>query len=205
MAVLNREDWITQAGEAILDDIVMPAFAACKLDFERPKVAYMRSFPPAVRNPETVAGFCMARKCSDAGKNEISVSPFVADSETALATLAHELIHAVLDNQDGHKGRFLKVARYIGFESPVDELHASQALTDTLQPYHDYLGDIPADKLTLADTRVKKKQTNRQLKCECTECGFTFRASKTQLTRLHAESVCPVCDLRGTLEIEQKD
>lgn len=202
MAVLNREDWMQQIGDQILDDILMPEARALGLD--RPEVGYMTSFPPAVRKPEKVMGFCMAKKCSSDSVNRVSLNPSIDDSLKAAAVITHELIHAILDNSDGHKGRFAKIAKAVGFESPLDQFNPTERLHAQLQPYIEFLGAIPTDAVILPNVQIKKKQTNRQLKCECTMCGFTFRASKTQLASLTTESPCPVCEERGTLEIEEK-
>jgi len=200
--VLNREDWMQQIGDAILDDILMPH--AEKLDLDRPQVGYMTSFPPAVRKPEAVLGFCMSRDCSTDRVNRVSLNPGIDDSLKAAAVLTHELIHAILDNQDGHKLRFAKIAKAVGFAVPLDQFNPTPALFDALQPYIDFLGPIPTDAVLLPSYRAKPKQKSRQIKCECSACGFTFRAPMKQLIKLHAESPCPVCEEIDTLEIEQK-
>lgn len=197
---INREEWLTQIGESIIDDIITPYVDQFELGLDTPPVRYSVGFSPQSRGGKVI-GVCFPRSKSADRHNEIFVSPIVMDSLLVAGTLVHELIHAYLDNQDGHKGRFAKLARACGLEGKLTATYASNELNERLQAYIDVLGPIPAQSLDYASV---KKQSSRQLKVECSACGFLFRASSTQLQRLHSESACPVCDTVGALEPEIK-
>jgi hypothetical protein len=66
-----------------------------------------------------ILGQCWKRSAVKDDINTIFVSPLVATFAEALGVLVHELIHAGLDNEDGHKGRFAAAAVRLGLEGPM--------------------------------------------------------------------------------------
>jgi predicted Zn-ribbon and HTH transcriptional regulator len=104
-----------------------------------------------------------------------------------IADVAHELIHAFDDCESGHQGFFAHVARYIGLEGKLTQTHAGDELRADLQELVDMLGDYPHHRMDV--TQIKKDST-RQLKVECKDCGCIFRTSKKWMDRVEN---CPVC------------
>jgi len=196
---INREEWLNQVGDAILDDIVAPMAAELGIELDAPAIRYSVGFPPNSRGGKVI-GVCLSRCVSDDQHNEIFISPTVLDSALVASTLVHEIIHAVLDNRDGHKGDFAHLARACGLVGKLTETEASKDLAIDLQRYIDALGPIPAASVQFNKI---KKQSGRQHKVFCTECDFKFNTSQMQIDRLHDDSVCPIC-LGYTLKQEIK-
>jgi hypothetical protein len=95
------------------------------------------------------------------------------DSMEIVGVLAHELVHATVRVKAGHGKPLKQCALKIGLTGPMratigglEFLAWAKALLERIGPY-------PAGFLT--DT---PKQTTRQLKCECTLCGYTARVSR---------------------------
>ena len=85
-----------------------------------------------------------ANKSSDDEIAQIFVSPAVSETLNVLATLTHELVHAVDDCASGHKAGFIKIASQIGFEPKyTSSENRSDTLTETLQEIAEQLGDFP--------------------------------------------------------------
>jgi hypothetical protein len=132
-----------------------------------------------------------------------------------LQVLVHELIHVTLDNEDGHTGRFRAIAKMVGLESPLLEVHADLALTEQCEWLTKELGEYPhagmdklAEILTGAPvgpggvpisgspmrrwTSGPKTQTARMIKCMCPvdSCGYSLRTTRRWIDV--ATPICPV-------------
>lgn len=153
--------------------------------YELPEVRVSCSWPGG-GSARTRLGECWARSASEAGINEIFISPSIADAVKALDILTHELIHAIDDCQHGHRKEFTQIMRKIGLEGKPTATHAGECLHAELVKITDELGDYPHHKLTPGGP----KQKNRQLKATCSDCGAVWRMSKTWLVQITA---CPVC------------
>ena len=185
----DREAWLIEAGDYISRDLLAPI--AERYNLPLPPVRYSVGFGVGTRGAATkTLGMCIARSASADSHNEIFISPIVSDSATVLATLVHELIHAFLDNADGHKGRFRALAVAVGLEGKMTATNAGPELTETLAGYIDLLGPIPHAAIDLEIAH--KPQKSRMIKVSCTECGFHFRASRTQIEAF-THNTCLVC------------
>jgi hypothetical protein len=131
-------------------------------------------------------GECWPTKMSAAKVNEIFISPMVADPVQALDILVHELCHAVDDCASGHKAPFVRIARSVGLEGKPTATHAGEALKISLQCIAKAIGEYPHRRLDLSG---RKKQTTRNLKHECPECGATWRMA----AKWGKPIACPVC------------
>jgi hypothetical protein len=155
-----------------------------------------------------VMGCCYVRLASTGNVNEIFISPEWSDAVGVLETLAHELIHAASDCQDGHGPGFKKDALAFGFMSPMTSTPASDGLkhflrmvATTLGPYPHSATRIMAFKRRPKNDPVKPdgnastdddggkvhsgrpKQGTSYLKLECVNpsCGFICRATAKSL------------------------
>ncbi len=187
---LDREGWLIEAAEFILDDIIRPQMA----DDWQPPFPFRVSvgYPPRTRvNTKTVA-CCIKAEASADQHNEIFVSPSLNDSLAMLEALAHEMVHYSDNCESGHQNHFARVARRIGLEGKLTATKAGPKLTDQLNGIIKILGPIPHAKIDLG--KATKKQSTRMLKVACPsdDCGFSYRTSQTNINKI-TDWLCPAC------------
>jgi hypothetical protein len=136
-------------------------------------------------------GQCWPASASADGTINVFVSPAVADKDQVLAILAHELCHAALfansQPDAGHGPAFRSLAERIGLTGKMTETVATEKLTARLNVLTSRLGNYPHATLDMAASGTKKQGT-RMLKIECPECGWTARA-----TRSNIDAGLPTC------------
>ena len=140
-----------------------------------------------------VIGQCWSSKASEDGVHQIFISPVLKDSDRVLATLVHELVHAV-DDCNGHRAAFGRMARAMGLEGPLTATVAGDELKATLDKIIGKLGDYPHAALRGAVATSQPKQTTRMLKVECPDDGYTVRTTRKWLDAM-GTPVCP-CGLQ---------
>jgi hypothetical protein len=186
---LDREAWLTEAAQFILDDIISLHISdgSIKTDF-RVSVGY----PPRSTSRSKVVAVCIKSDASADKLSEIFVTPAISDSMTILANLSHELVHYSDDCQSGHKNHFARVARAIGLEGKLTATVAGAGLQIKLRKIIDLLGEIPHAAIDIG--KAKAKQTTRLLKVACPDdsCGFNYRASHMQIVKI-TDLLCPAC------------
>ncbi len=189
---LDREAWLTEAAQFILDD---------KINQHMNNKSYPANYrisigyPPRSRGNSKAIAVCIASAASADSTSEIFVSPKLGDSLSILEALTHELIHYSDDCQSGHRHHFARLARKIGLIGKLTATKASPALLEYLQTIIDTLGDIPHAAINL--DIAKPKQTTRMIKIECQQCGFNYRASQTQIDKITIWD-CPACQTGDT-------
>lgn len=179
----TREAWL-QRGATILTSTV---FAAAGIDV--PVVKTSCSWPGGGSARKRI-GECWAKRMSEAGVNEIFISPVIADPVQALDILTHELVHASDDCASGHGGEFVRRARKVGLEGKPTATVAGAALRAKLVEIADALGPYPHATLNLS---ARKKQTTRMIKVECGDCDGVFRTTQKWLDEATHGLCCPFC------------
>jgi len=148
-------------------------------------------------------GECWANVCSADGTWEVIMSPALSDAARVCDVLTHELIHAAVGLECGHKGAFGKAMRALGLEGKATATVAGDGWRALFGDIVASLGDYPHARLDGAIGSGPKKQSTRMLKAECA-CGYTVR-----LARKWAEAglpFCGACDRRMTCDaIEDHD
>ena len=203
----DREAWLTEAANLMLDDIIMPMVDLWndkhEIKYARPEFRISVGFPKHSRGGKAVA-VCFVREASTDGKNEIFINPEIDDPVQVMEAMAHELIHAVDDCASGHQHFFAFLARKIGLDGKLTSTHAGDGLKQSLVEYSELLGKFPHAKMQMS--KGHKKEPTRQLKVEChnTDCNFLFRTSAIQRSKLglSGSSFCPACN-RGKLHWEK--
>ena len=132
-------------------------------------------------------GECWSTQSSADGHFELFISPMISESVRVLDVLTHELVHAAVGLECGHKGRFGKVARALGLEGKLTATVAGAALRAKLEAVVAKLGGYPGAALNLGS---RKKQSTRLVKCECDDCGYTVRTTSKWLD-LYGAPLCP--------------
>lgn len=142
-------------------------------------------------------GECWSDTRSADQAHEIFISPTLSDRGDVLAVLAHELLHASVGCEHGHKAPFKRGMKAIGLEGPARATHAGPRLQPEINRIIGALGDYPHAALT-PSTR-ERKQSTRLLKVECTGCGYVARVTRVWLERDGAP-LCP-CNHKPMVEV----
>lgn len=175
--IMNREQYLNKCVTAL-----KPIFAGFKV----PQINVSCSWPGGGGNTSKTVGQCWSTSASDAGINEIFISPKIDDSVETLDILVHELCHAVDDCQHGHRRQFTAIMRSVGLEGKPTSTIAGERLHAELIKIADKLGTYPHAKLT----PNKPKQKSRQLKASCNDCGAVWRMANSWL---QLAICCPCC------------
>jgi len=205
-----REDWLLAAIE-----MLRPHFA--ETEWPLPPVIHIStSFPLArsIGENRNIRAQTLASFANDDDNLSIYLSPFEKETVQVVLVLVHELCHVALDNEDGHRGRFAKLAKQIGLEPPLLSLHASVKLTEQAALIAQWLGPyphagldrlakildgepVPPDSGPVATGPRRwnsgpPRQTNRMIRCVCQapDCGYTMRVARSWIEK--AIPVCPI-------------
>lgn len=174
----TREEWLVAAAESI-----RPLFDEQGAD-AYPKFRVSCGWPKGGRKS---IGQAWTPDASGDATAELFISPALEKvvGYGVVDTLLHELIHAVVGNEAGHKGPFRKLAKAIGLSGKMTATFAEGDLETRLLELIASLGPYPhaeLSKLTIT------KQSTRMLKLTCT-CGFICRTTQKWLD----EVGCPTC------------
>ena len=184
---VTRENWLIMATDKLNNGVFK------QHGYEVPKdVKVSCGFPASggrTGAKHQAIGTCHNRASSKAGVNEVYISPTQDDSIRVLDVLTHELIHAIDDCEHGHKGLFRTIAVDVGLEGKMTSTHAGKELTAKLEKIVNELGEYPHAEVSTAN---KKKQGTRNIKVECSSCGFGWRASQTMINRM-TNATCNGC------------
>ncbi len=187
---LDREAWLTEAAQLILDDRIKPHMSADSITWPfRVSIGY----PPRSRSNSKVIAVCIVHEASSDSHAEIFVTPAISDSILILAALVHELCHYSDNCASGHRGHFAKISRAAGMQGKITECNASDELKVYLQSIVDILGPIPHAAINLEI--AKPRQNTRMIKVECPdtkECGFSYRTVQTNINKV-TDWLCPAC------------
>lgn len=199
----TREAYLTEAANLLIDDLLMPIIDKWNAkegdQIDRPVFRISVGFPKHSRGGKAVA-VCHAKSASTDHVNEIFINPEIDNPIEVMEAMAHELIHAADDCASGHQHWFAFAARKLGLEGKLTATIAGASLRANLKEYADLLGSFPHHKMV--SDKAHKKDGTRQLKVECwnNDCGFLFRTSAVQRSKLgeSGTSSCPACN-RGKL------
>lgn len=127
-------------------------------------------------------GQCWHDECSKGKIHEIFIHPELDDASRILDVLIHEMVHAVVSVKAGHRKAFRECAVKLGLEGKMTATVATEELKAKLYGWITILGPIPHYALSAsADSNAPKKQTSRQLKIACPDCGWTGRCSQKMI------------------------
>jgi hypothetical protein len=167
---VTREEWLLDAIELLKEDFGPYAEIPEKL---RVTCGWPSRGGRATK--KKVLGECWKPECSEDGHTEVFIAPTLSDGLGVLDVLTHELVHAAVGCDQGHKGEFRTVAVAIGLEGKMTATVAGEDLLVRLREIETQLGEYPHAKLTPIN---KKTQGTRMLKLQCKECGWMARTSR---------------------------
>lgn len=143
-------------------------------------------------------GECWSCESSDDKHFETFVSPLLSDALEVAATQVHELCHAAVGPECGHKKPFRGAMKAVGLEGKPTATNAGPELTAHLQKLIAEIGPYPHAKLTKAGGL--KKQGTRMLKLECPSCGYLVRTAAKWL-----EVGVPTCPCGEKMRADEPD
>ena len=141
-------------------------------------------------------GQCFSPTSSQDNTHEIIVGMSLSDPERVSDVLAHELTHAAVGVDAGHKGAFRAVAKAIGLEGKMTATTGGDAFKRSVTPMLAEVGEYPHATL---DYSSVKKQSTRMIKCVCMECGYTVRVTRKWLA-IGGEPICPTDQINMDME-----
>ena len=214
---MNRETWLNELAARMA-----PRFE--QLGYPLPKYRVAVGWTSAGKTSK-IGGECWHSRNSADGVFEILVAPIVDESMHVAAILAHELNHAAVGFEHGHKGEFAVMMGKLGMKRPYTASVTGPAFEEWAAPFLAELGNIPHARIMLKAPRpandngegtdagddsdgeelggssnAKKKQGTRLLKVICTECGYTARVTKKWL-----EFGAPHCPKHGEMLVDTTD
>lgn len=140
-------------------------------------------------------GECWDSRASADDTTEIFICPSQSDPVAVLAILLHELVHAAVGLECGHKGAFKRVALALGLEGKMTATFPGPALASELADLASTLGDYPHAALNTA-LSGRKKQGTRMIKLECDDCGWSCRTAQKNV-----DAGLPVCHCGGSINV----
>jgi len=186
-AAADAETWYRRAVEFYRDDIEAAA--------GKPVPAFHISsgFTVAGGRDTKVAGQCFPNEASADGLAHIFLNPRFVEPLALLNTVIHEVIHAAIGCEHGHRARFSRVAAACGMAKPWKATTwIDGAGKEKAELVAQALGPFPRAAFV---AQGLKKQGARMLKAVCPECGYTVRLAKKWASR--ALPICGVCFCDG--------
>ena len=190
--IVTREEWLVKCTNDLRDNLFKNKGHAIPTD-----VKVSCGFPSrnAREGKKQAVGVCHPRSHSKDNVNEIFLNPCEDNSLEVLGTLVHELVHAIDDCKHGHKKPFKDIAVSVGLTGKMTSTKSGPELEEILKGLILKYGQYPHAKI---DTSNRKKQTTRNIKIECSECGFGWRASRKMIERM-SNHICNGC---GNVSLE---
>ena len=179
----TREQWLEAASKMISNDIFS------KFNAAMPVYNISCGWPckGGTAKKNRVIGQCFHPKCSEDKVTEIFISPYISDSCECLAVLVHEMVHACVGVENGHKKPFKHLAVSVGLEGKMTATYAGEGLVKELKTIIKSIGKYPHAKLDLSSI---KKQSTRLIKVMCSDCGCICRMSAKAIN----ECGLPTCN-----------
>lgn len=157
-----REAWLQAAASFLFDHI-----AAQGLPRVIVRVSCGWPVRGGVSRRRTVIGQCFPPSLCTDGTPQIFISPRLSDSVDVLGTLLHEILHASVGCQHGHKKPFSQAARKVGLAGPPTATVVGDGLRPLLLSYVERVGPYPHAAITVKP-KTKVGSRLRLYQCGCT-------------------------------------
>jgi hypothetical protein len=128
----------------------------------------------------------------------VLIRPDQSDPIVVAAILAHELVHAAVGLECGHKGAFRKVATRIGLEGKMTATWPGAAFKSNVAPILAAVGPLPHAALGFGASSAPPKQKTRLLKAERGDCGYTVRVTRKWVD----DAGAPHCPKHGAMQVD---
>jgi len=192
MTIATREEWLSRSLPA-LKSIILSAGGP---DFAAPLISIGFPSRNALSKHKQRIGECWSKRCTDTGQPTIMVSPVIENVVEVLATLLHELVHASVGAECGHRGAFKRVATAAGLVGKMTATAASPTLAQALHDIAESIGSFPHVKLNAqAIEDERKKQKTRMRLYECNKCNQKIRCASDTLSAIHIGDNGEMCGI----------
>lgn len=187
----TREAWLTRLAEEIA-----PRF----VDLGKPlaRVRLTCGWPISGGRPgakKTTIGQCFAPTVSKDGTSEVFISPILDDALKVAEVVTHELAHAAVGVEHGHKTPFVRVIRALDLGGKPTATEPTEAFEAWIRPILDDLGAYPHAAMDLAAS--VKKQSTRMMKVYCPDCEDAGEPYIVRMSRSTIERGTPICPIHG--------
>jgi hypothetical protein len=115
----------------------------------------------------TVIGQCAAPVICKDGVPQIFISPRLANEVVVLGTLLHELVHAAVGCEHGHKKPFSQAGRKVGLDGPPTSMGASKQLEPLLLDFVRQVGPYPHAAIVPPPKQERPGSRLRLYECAC--------------------------------------
>lgn len=139
-------------------------------------------------------GECWSPTISQDGNPHIFISPVLADPYDVAMTVVHELLHAAIGTEHGHKKPFKDGMKKLGLAGKPTATHAGPELTEVLKGLITKMPEYPHPALDPSAGAPKQKGRQRKLTCPL-HPDYVARASKKVITE--APPLCGLCHVEG--------
>lgn len=177
-----REAWLQAAASFLLQHMVEQGLPLVEV-----RVSCGWPVRGGVARRRTVIGQCFAPSVCKDGKPQIFISPRLSDGVEVLGTLLHELVHASVGCQHGHKKAFSQAVRAVGLAGPPTATTVGERLRPLLLSYIERVGPYPHASIQLKP-QAKVGSRLRLYQCGCEPPVKVRVASDT------FQAVCLVCE-----------
>ena len=216
----TREAWLTAALWGFIDQ----HFTMAGYDVPS-NIRVTCGFPAkhALARKVQRVGECWAATASMDGTFEISVSPVMADPLRVLGILVHEIVHATVGLEAGHRSAFSQAAAKVGLTSPWTSTGETDDLKVEMASWLKDLGSYPHAALLamvkgepvrldihgipLLPRSSNPPQSTRMLLLHCTDCGCKVRTTSKWIKEYGERWDCPCgghLDSPGVIEQNHK-
>lgn len=192
---LRRQQWLDACCAALVKRFAEHGYTVPN------NIRFSVGFPKGGGGRAKTIGQCWAAEASADGHFEIFVSPELGNGVEIFETKAHELVHATVGLDAGHKAPFKRCAEKIGLTGKMTATTGTEEFKRWAAQEIERIGVFPGAKLSMVGRR---KQSTRMLKCECSDCGYVARITRKWLAGAGAP-ICPTDHIRMICEAVEGD
>ena len=190
---MTREQWLEKLAARLTSTVFK------KAGYEVPKnIRFTCGWPStgALSAKRKRIGECWDSGASGDKTFEIFISPALDNAMKVAGVLAHEMIHATVGIEAGHKRPFKSCALAIGLEGKMTATTEGPEFKAAVEPILAKLGKYP--HAVLNGSTGAKKQSTRLIKVQCPECEFNARITRKWLDAVGG----PVCPEHNSVMLE---
>lgn len=182
----NREAWLNDIAANLAPHIEKVS------EKKMPPFRISMGFPSrrGLSVKKRVIGECWPGKSSKDGAFEIMISPLLSQPMEIVGVVAHEMVHANVGCEHGHKGPFVTVIRALGLEGKPTATVPGESFIKLATPLIKEIGYELAHSPLQPGTGGFKVQSTRLLKVSC-HCGYIARVTNKWIKDAGAP-LCPI-------------